>query len=43
MALNQRDFHQDKAKPLKLRKVCGEKILTTVEREVRLKEQFHSY
>ncbi len=33
MASNQRDFRKDKPKPLKLRIVCGVKILTILERK----------
>ncbi len=35
MALIQRDFRKDKPKPLKLRTVCGLKILTIFERAIR--------
>jgi len=35
MAFNQRDFRKYKPKPLKVRKLCGEKILTTFERAVK--------
>lgn len=35
MAFKQRDFHQDKAKLLKIHTVCGVRISTRFERAVR--------